>query len=221
MQPSSATAIGFVRIGKRNEGICILSGSTFLGFLVFLVSSTSLAFGACIDLSKGNSFTLTRNDPLFEVTNKLMNDGTVKEERVMHKDGSTQKVSTTYWNGVIPIDRKSSSSRIQLKMSKKAKTLNLEVAAKTYTIPVSILVNGSEVDRGSYEIETVRQTTLKIGNCRYPVMVVRKSIKRNNGAAINEEALLSLEAGMLLGNVAMTPDWETRHGVFFDQIKAN
>ncbi len=180
-----------------------------------------MAVGACIDLSKGNSFTLTRNDPFFEVTNKVISDGTVIEERVMQKDGATQKVTTTYWNGVIAIDRKSPSSRIQVKMSKDAKTLDLEVAAKNYTFPVSTLVNGNEVDRGSFEIETIRQTTLIIGNCRYPVMVVRISTSRNNGAATNVEALLSLEAGMLLGNVVMTPNWQAKRGVFFDQIRAN
>jgi hypothetical protein len=52
-------------------------------------------------------------------------------------------------------------------------------------------------------------------------MVVRTSIERINGDPINEEALLSLDAGMLLGNVAMTPDWKTRNGVFFDEIRKN
>ena len=62
---------------------------------------------------------------------------------------------------------------------------------------------------------------LVLGGCKYSVMVVRTSIERNNGDPINDEKLLSLDAGMLLGNVAMTPDWKTRNGVFFDEIRKN
>jgi hypothetical protein len=196
-------------------------GLKVLGFSALVFSWVSMAHGACTDLSKANSFTLKRNDPFFEVTNTIMNDGSVKEERVMQRDGSTQRVTTIYWNGLIPVDRKSSSSRIQLKMNDKVKNLNLEAVSKSYKVPVSILVNGNEVDTGSFIVKTVRRTSLDIGGCKYPAMIVRTTIEPNNGAPINEEALLSMEAGMLLGNVAMTSSWQAKHGVFFDQIKAN
>lgn len=179
------------------------------------------AFANCIDLTKGSSFTLTREEPSFVVTNKVSDDGTVLEQREMTRNGKVEKVVTTYWNGVVAVDRKSSSSRIQFKISKDVKRLNLGRARKSYSFPVSILVNGNEIDRGTYVIETKKKTSLEIAGCRYPVMVVRKTIDRNNGDPINEEALLSLDAGMLLGNVAMTANWQAKHGVFFDTIQAN
>lgn len=192
---------------------------SLVGFVVFLMGAP--AFAGCVDLSKSGSYTLTRADPYFEVTNKIANDGTITEERVTKRDGSTQRITTTYWNGVIAVDRKSSSSHIQIKISEDAKAANLNAVGKTYTFPVSILVNGNEVDQGSFVIKILKKTKLPVGGCNYSVMVVRTSLERNNGAPINEEALLSLDAGMLLGNVAMTPEWKARSGVFFDKIKVN
>ena len=106
-------------------------------------------------------------------------------------------------------------------MSEDAKLADLSEVGKTYIFPVSIFVNGNEVDRGSFVMETIQNTALELGGCQYSVMVVRTTINRNNGEPINGEALLSLDAGMLLGNVAMTPDWQPKHGVFFDEVKAN
>lgn len=190
-----------------------------LSALFALVAAPALA--NCVDLTKGSSFTMTREEPSFAVTNTVSDDGTVLEQREMTRNGTVEKVATTYWNGVFPVDRKSSSSRVQLKLSEDAKRSDLGKAGRSYSFPVSILVNGNEVDRGTYVIETIRKTSLEIAGCRYTVMVVRKTIDRDNGDPINEEALLSLDAGMLLGNVAMTPNWQVKHGVFFDTIEAN
>jgi hypothetical protein len=106
-------------------------------------------------------------------------------------------------------------------MSEDAKWADLTEVGKSYSFPVSIVVNGNEVDRGMFDIATISKTALEVGGCRYSVMVVRTSMSRKNGDPLNEEALLSLDAGMLLGNVVMTPDWEAKHGVFFDKIQAN
>lgn len=192
----------------------------YFALLFFSVSLTvAPAFASCVDITKGSSFSLTRNDPYFKVTNTVSNDGTVIEKSESRQNGSTQKVTTTYWNGVIAVNRKSSSSHVQLKLSEDAKSANLNIPHRTYEYPISILVNGNEVDRGSFVIRTIKKTKLSLNGCEYPVMIVRTSLERNNGAPINEEALLSLDAGMLLGNVAMTPDWKARHGVFFDEIE--
>jgi hypothetical protein len=188
---------------------------------LFFVSLTSApAFAACLDLTKGNSFTLIRNNPYFKVINTISNDRTVTETRVTKRDGKTQRVTTTYWNGLIAVDRKSGSSHIQLKMSEDVKSANLNEIRKTYEYPVSILVNGNEIDRGSFVIKTIKKTNLTIDGCKYPVMVVRKSTQQDKGTPINEEALFSLDAGMLLGNVAMTADWKAKTGVFYDKIEA-
>lgn len=194
-------------------------------YFYLLAISVSLlaspAFAGCINLKKGGSFSLTRNDPHFAVTNTVSNDGTVIEEREMRKNGSTQKVTTTYWNGVIAVDRVSSSSHVQLRISEGAKSANLNKVGRTYKYPVSIFVNGNEIDRGEFVLRTIKKTKLVLDGCKYSVMVVRTSIERNNGDPINDEALLSLDAGMLLGNIAMTPDWKARNGVFFDEIRKN
>lgn len=187
-------------------------------FLTFLAVP---ATADCINLASGSSFVLTRDEPRFVVTNTVSLDGTVIEEREMIRAGLVEKVTTTYWNGVVAIDRKSSSSHIQLKMSEDAKLADLSKVGNTYRFPVSIFVNGSEVDRGSFVMETIQSTNLEVGGCLYSVMVVRTTINRNNGDPINEQALLSLDAGMLLGNVSMTSDWQPKHGVFFDEVKAN
>ncbi|MDE4174760.1 hypothetical protein PXK01_11385 [Phaeobacter sp. PT47_59] len=187
--------------------------------LLALVAGPALS--NCIDLTKGSSFNLTREEPRFTVTNTVFDDGTVLEQREIIRSGKVETVITTYWNGVVPVDRKSSSSRVQLKINADVKRSELGKAGKSYSFPVAILVNGNEVDRGTYVIETIRKTYLEIAGCRYSVMVVRKTIDRNNGDPINEEALLSLDAGILLGNVAMTPKWQAKHGVFFDKIEAN
>lgn len=179
------------------------------------------ATAGCINLASGSSFILTRDEPRFVVSNTVSVDGTVIEEREMTRSGSVEKVTTTYWNGVVAVDRKSSSSHIQLKMSEDAKLADLSKVGNTYSFPVSIFVNGNEVDRGSFVMETIQSTELEVGGCLYSVMVARTTINRNNGDPINEEALLSLDAGMLLGNVAMTSDWQPKHGVFFDEVKAN
>jgi hypothetical protein len=105
-------------------------------------------------------------------------------------------------------------------VGEEAKSANLRRAGRTYEYPMSILVNGKETDRGTFVIRTVRKTRLVLDGCEYSVMVVRTSMERDNGDPINEEALLSLDAGMLLGNVAMTPDWKPRSNVFFDTIEA-
>lgn len=194
---------------------------TSLYLSAFLAFMAVPAFADCIDLARGSSFSLTRDEPRFAVANTVMTDGSVIEEREVTRNGSVEKVSTTYWNGVIAVDRKSSSSHIQLKMSDDAKLADLREVGKSYSFPVSIFVNGNEVDRGTFVMETIKNTALEVGGCRYSVMVVRTTINRNNGDPINEEALLSLDAGMLLGNVAMTPNWQPKHGVFFDEIKAN
>lgn len=192
----------------------------FSAFFVFqLAAAPTLA--NCVDLSKGNSFSLIRNDPYFAVSNVVSSDGSVIEKRKMTQNGLSQSVTTTYWNGVVPVDRKSKSSRLQLKVSEDVKSVDLSKPRKTYKFPVSILVNGKETDTGTFEVRTIKKSKVSIGGCRFPVMVVRKSIKRNNGSDINEEALLSLDAGMLLGNVAMTPDWKPRSAVFFDLISVN
>ncbi|MCE0504710.1 hypothetical protein LR948_05060 [Roseivivax sp. GX 12232] len=195
--------------------------NSLLGTFLLAIFSSSIAFAACVDLSKGNNFTLTRTNPFFEVTNRVMNDGTLEEKRVSKVDGSTLRVTLTYWQGVIPVDRKTARSRARLKMSEEAKSLDLSARGRTYKIPTVILIDGKEVDRGFFEIRPIRKRNLVIDSCTYPVMVVRTSIVRNKGEVINEEALLSLEAGMLLGNVAMTADWKPKHGVFFDKIRAN
>jgi hypothetical protein len=187
----------------------------------FLAFTAVPAFAGCIDLKTGNSFSLTRYEPRFTVTNTVSVDGSVVEEREMIRNGSVERAMTTYWNGVIAVDRKSSSSHIQLVMSEDAKLADLRKAGKSYSFPVSILVNGNEVDRGAFIIETTKKTVLEVGGCQYSAMVVRTTIDRDNGDPINEEALLSMDAGMLLGNVAMTPDWQPKHGVFFDEIVAN
>ena len=186
-------------------------------FTILAVPATA----GCINLARGRSFILTRDEPRFVVSNTVSVDGTVIEEREMTRSGSVEKVTTTYWNGVVAVDRKSSSSHIQLKMSEDAKLADLSKVGNTYSFPVSIFVNGNEVDRGSFVMETIQSTELEVGGCLYSVMVARTTINRNNGDPINEEALLSLDAIMLLGNVAMTSDWEPKHGVFFDQIKSN
>ena len=187
----------------------------------FLVGTAAPTIAACVDLTKGTSFSLTRDAPRFAVTNTISPDGSVIEERQMTRNGSVENVTTTYWTGIIAVDRKSASSRIQLEMPESAKLADLGTAGKSYSFPVSILVNGTEIDRGTYNLETMQKTAVALDGCRYSVMVVRTSIDRNGGDPLNEEALLSLEAGMLLGNVAMTPDWKPKHGVFYDRIKAN
>lgn len=198
-----------------------MSAITYVSLLVLALIATSPAHAKCLNLSDGNSFTLTRNAPFLEVKNSVSSNGTVIEERVMQKDGLTQKVTTTYWNGLIAVDRQSPSSHIQLKLDSSAKTIDLGIAGKTHKLPVSIVAGGNEIDGGFFVLKTMGMTELKLGGCKYPVMVVRTSIERNNGVAINEEALLSLEAGMLLGNVAMSADWQAEHGVFFDKIEKN
>ena len=193
--------------------------SVFL-FAIFCLAATSASAG-CVDLTKGNSFTLTRVNPLFEVTNTVSEDGTVVEKRRMKRDGTLEKVTTTYWNGVIAVDRKSNSSRVQIRISEEAKSVDLRKKRKVYKFPISILVNGREIDRGSFVVRPIKKTRVSINGCKYPVMVVRTSLERSNGNPINEEALLSLDAGMLIGNVAMTPDWKPRSSVLFDEIIAN
>ena len=188
---------------------------------IFLAVLAAPAFAGCIDLTKGNSFSLTRNNPHFQVTNTISDDGSVTEQREMSRNGAIERTTTTYWNGVIAVDRKSSSTRIQLKLSKDAKLADLGKVGKNYSFPVSILVNGNEIDRGTFTLRTIKKTKLNVDGCNYPVMVVRTSIQRNNGDPINNEKLLSLDAGMLIGSVVMTSDWQAKHGVFFDKVKAN
>lgn len=188
---------------------------------IALTLATAPGFAGCVDLSGSGPFSLTRHEPYFKITNTISDDGQVTEERVARRNGSTDKVTTRYWNGVIAVDRQSKSSHIQLKIASEAKTANLKVAGKAFRFPMSILVNGNEVDQGSFVIQTIRKTNLSVGGCDYPVMVVRTSMERKNGAPINEEALLSLDAGMLLGNVAMTSEWKARSAVFFDEIETN
>ena len=181
----------------------------------------SPAFAACVDLRDGNSFSMVRKAPFFAVTNTILSDGTVREEREVRREGAVQRVTTTYWSGLFAVDRRSASSHIQMKLSNSAKTADLTTVGRHYLYPYSILVNGKTVEQGTYSVRTVKRIELALGGCRYPVMVVRISVQRSNGAPANHEALLSLDAGMMLGSVAMTPDWEPRSTVFFDSIKAN
>lgn len=192
-----------------------------IALLIFSLSLTvAPALANCVDLTKGGSYSLTRNDPYFQIINTVSSDGTVTELNRRLQNGSIQIILTTYWNGVIAVNRKSSTSHVQLKISDDAKSANLNKARRTYKYPMSIFLNGSEIDRGTFIIRTIRKTKLLLDGCKYSVMVVRTSMERNNGSTINEEALLSLDAGMLLGNVAMTVGWKERGGVFFDTIEA-
>ena len=193
----------------------------FLLVIFCSVFAASPVLAGCIDLTKTDSFSLTRNAPYFKVTNTVSDDGTVTEVRESTRNRLTEQVITTYWNGVIAVDRRSDVSHIQMIISQDAKSANLRKPRREYEYPISLLVNGNEVDKGSFTIKTIEETTLSIDGCRYAVMVVRTSIERNNSSPINEEALLSLDAGTLLGNIAMTRDWQARSDVFFDEINAN
>jgi hypothetical protein len=183
-----------------------------------IIFTTTDALAECVNLDRSQTYSLTRHDPYFSVTNTISNDGTVKEIRDYQANGTTEHVETTYWNGVIAVDRQSETSHIQFIMDPSAKSADLSRSSQSYSYPMTLKVNGETVDTGTFTIETVEQTSLYIGDCAYPVMIVRKTTERQNGSPINEEALLSLDAGMLLGNVAMTADWQPRHGVFFDEI---
>lgn len=200
----------------------IFTKSRWVRSAVFVAAtlSASSVSAACVDLSKGNRFILTRNTPHFQVENVISADGSVSEDRVMEKGGARETVQTAYWNGIMAVDRKSASSRIQMKVPAKAKSLDLSVKGKEYTLPMTLLINGKEFGRGTYIVRPIKKTKVKIGKCRYPVMVVRTTMRLENRADINEEALLSLEAGMLIGNVAMDPEWNPKSGVFFDTVQA-
>lgn len=176
------------------------------------------AFSECLDLSNQSAFSLTRNDPYLKVSNEMAEDGTVTETKVITRDGVTEQSTTEYWNGVIAIDRKSSRSHIHIEISEDAKSANLMAAGKEYSFPISILVNDNVVDEGSLTIQTIKKTNVSIGECKYSVMVIRKSMQRNNGTPINSESLVSVDAGVLLGNVVMSPDWKPVSGVFFDEV---
>lgn len=191
----------------------------FLGVLPVFLADPALS--ECIDLTKGSRFSLTRYEPRLVIDNTVSADGTVLEEREMTRNGAEEMVTATYWNGVVPVERKSESSHIQIEISQDVKRVDLTVADRAHSFPVVVFVNGNQIDHGTFEIETIKGTTVEVGGCRYPVMVIRTSLNLNSRAPINEEALFSLEAGMLLGNVAMTPGWQPKHGVFFDEIKAN
>ncbi len=194
---------------------------SFLAAIGFSVALASPVFAECVDLTSSDSFTLTRTTPLFQVTNAISDDGTITAVREMRRTNAIEQVTTTYWNGVIAIDRKSAASHIQVQIDPAAKAANLREVGKTYRYPITIFVNGAQADEGFFLMNTVEEATLDIDGCSYAIMVVRTSLERNNGAPINEEALLSIDAGMLLGNVAMTTDWQPKTGVFFDEIRAN
>ncbi|CUH64051.1 hypothetical protein TL5118_00734 [Thalassovita autumnalis] len=139
----------------------------------------------------------------------------------MERDGTTERVSTEYWNGVIAVDRKTAKSRIEMQVPATAKSLDLSVGGKKYTLPMTMHINGKDFGRGTYIVRPIKRTDVQIGKCRYPAMIVRTTLRMENRADINEEALLSLEAGMLLGNVAMTATWQPKHGVLFDRIEGH
>ncbi|MCG3268910.1 hypothetical protein [Yoonia sp. I 8.24] len=191
---------------------------------ISILATTAIVFTAtagqaeCVTLDRSQTYSLTRHDPYFSVTNTVSNDGTVREIRESQMNGVTAHVETIYWNGVIAIDRQSDTSHIQVFMDSSAQSADLSRASQAYSYPMTLMVNGATVDHGTFTMETIEQTSLYIGDCAYPVMIVRTTMERQNGSPINEEALLSVEAGMLLGNVAMTADWQPRHGVFFDEI---
>ncbi|WP_170382390.1 hypothetical protein [Ruegeria atlantica] len=178
------------------------------------------AYARCVDLAEGNFFTLTRNAPFFEISNTVSEDGTVLANSRMKRDGSLEKATTRFWNGVIPVERKSEASRIKMKISEEAKLADLSKTGKMYKYPVSILINGNKVDQGHFVVKPIKKSRISIGGCSYRVMVVRTSLEREKGSTINEQALLSLDAGFLLGNVAMTSDWKPRSSVLFDSITA-
>jgi hypothetical protein len=207
------------RLWSYNKKLDIMK--YFLRTIFSLVVLGSPVFADCVDLTQSGSFSLKRNAPYLAVTNSVSDDGTVTEVSDTTQNGSAQRVTTTYWNGVIAVDRRSNSSHIQMIIDDDAKLADLSEPGQVYSYPISILVNGNELDRGSFTINTMEETTLLLGGCRYEVMVVRTTLERNGGTPINEEALLNLEAGMLLGNVAMTSDWQARTGVFFDEIEAH
>jgi hypothetical protein len=191
--------------------VAALSVSGFLSF-------SEVAIAECTNLRDGNAFTLTRSQPFLQTAVVVQTDGTVLERRSQTRNGKTEKVTTTYWNGVVAMDRKSSSSHIQMKTGSSLRSADLTRPNKTYGAPMELFVNGKKIDQGTFTIQTAQKTHVSINGCNYPVMVVRTSLKREKGAPINEEALLSLDAGILLGNVAMTAEWSPKHGVFFDQI---
>ncbi|WP_299424849.1 hypothetical protein [uncultured Shimia sp.] len=197
----------------KTLAICAFAFGSVLSFSVEVSA-------ACANLRDGNTFTVTRNQPFLQTTSTVQADGSVLEHRSQTRNGKTEKITTTYWNGVAAMDRKSSSSHIQMKADKNLRSADLTKPSKTYSAPIELFINGKKIDQGTFTIKTVQKTNLSIGGCTYPVMVVRTSLLREKGAPIYEEALLSLDAGILLGNVAMTDDWSPKHGVFFDKVEA-
>lgn len=144
----------------------------------------------------------------------------MREDRTVIKNGTTERISTEYWSGVIAVDRKSAKSRIELQVPTTAKSLDLSMKGKKYSLPMTVHINGKEFGRGTYIVRPIKKTNVQIGKCRYPAMIVRTTMRMDNRADINREVLLSLEARMMLGNVVMTTKWKPKHGVFFDRIEA-
>lgn len=193
---------------------------TLLTGLAIVWSLGTAAAAACVDLNTSDVFTLTRNDPRFVVQNTIFDDGTVIEERQMVRNGTTSTVRTEYWNGVIAVDRQAADSRIEIFANEQVKSLDLSRANLSYRFDVRLRVNGNTVQDGEMTVQTREASSVRIDGCSYPVMVVRTSLALPGRAPINNEALLSPDAGMLLANVTMTPDWEPSTGVFFDTLVA-
>jgi opacity protein-like surface antigen len=194
---------------------------TLLTGLVIVWSLGTAAAAACVDMTASNVFVLTRNDPLFVVQNTILDDGTVIEDRQMVRNGTTSTVRTEYWNGVVAVDRQAPDSRIQLIANDQVKSLDLSRANLSYRFDVVLRVDGSAVEQGEMTVQTREATSVNIDGCSYPVMVVRTSLALPGRAPINNEALLSRDAGMIIANVRMTPDWEPSTGVFFDTLVAD
>lgn len=186
--------------------------------LVALILSSAPASAGCAKLDGASQITLTRDDPFFKVAYDISPDGTVTEQRDQAtRDGGRMHVTTTYWAGVIPVDRKV-AGRARMVIDEAAKEIDLSKPGLTYRFPVVITVNGSTYDRGTLVIQTKEKAKIKIGSCRYKTMVVRTWIDGGTKGEMREQAYLSLDAGVILGSLVMNKFWTPDSGVLFDEI---
>lgn len=190
--------------------------------LLLLLCPVNL-WAACVtgkDFGPNDGIQLVRKSPQFNsLLTHSTNDSILEHRTQKMGDGRTQKVVSSYQSGVWATLRKGPLGTLELRYGAKLKSFNLSEVGKRIEVPVTLVSDGKVTKRGTLQAEVKKKVRLKIGRCKYQVIIIRSTILFDGELPLNRESFYQPDLGFSIAGVTMNEDWTPRTGVFFDQIK--
>jgi len=188
----------------------------------FVAATTATAQTTCPtrnDLADG--VRLERTTPYFGMVFTQTRTG-LNESRVMERNGRPEAVSTVYAHPLATKQRIGQSGTFEIIYQKNVRELNRLNVTGRWSSPIRLLQDGRENMRGEVVKTFLGTTTFVVGNCQYPVWIVRDQLWHADGRLIsNFEHLYSPAAGLVLLATKLDENDQPVSNVMPDVISIN